>query len=244
MFRFFISLTILLLSVDISASDLAKEKRWADQIIDSLLDGEAIYLNDGRHEFLALDTLPESSGEQAVILLHGIGVHPDWPQVIHPLRVQLPESGWRTLSLQLPVLANEATGEDYQPLMRDVPARINAGIDYLQKDGVKRIVIVAHSLGAEMASYYLAKQKTPVAAYVGIGMGSRNTEYLKSINIPVLDIYGSKDLQSVLESVANRQQASKNNGGYKQLRIEQADHFFENRESELLEAVMRWLKRD
>ncbi len=42
------------------------------------------------------------------LLAHGIGIHPNWEQVIQPLRVALSEQGWNTLSIQMPVLANEA----------------------------------------------------------------------------------------------------------------------------------------
>ncbi|MGK0271361.1 MAG: hypothetical protein ACI88H_002019 [Cocleimonas sp.] len=75
------------------ASDLDKEKRWAEQISDSLLDGEAIKLNNGTHEFLAIETQADDASELGVIILHGIGIHPDWPAVIQPLRVDLAEAG-------------------------------------------------------------------------------------------------------------------------------------------------------
>ena len=32
-----------------------------------------------------------------VILVHGMGAHPDWPDVISPLRTRLTEIGWSTL---------------------------------------------------------------------------------------------------------------------------------------------------
>ena len=77
------------------ASDLAKEKRWADQVVDALLDGEAVYLNDGRADFLAIETeSTDAAQRKAVIVMHGTGVHPNWPTVVSPLRVGLTESGW------------------------------------------------------------------------------------------------------------------------------------------------------
>ena len=54
---YLIALGICAMCVQTSlASDLAKEKRWADQVVDALLDGEGVYLNDGRAEFLAIET--------------------------------------------------------------------------------------------------------------------------------------------------------------------------------------------
>jgi preprotein translocase subunit SecE len=72
----------------VNASDLEKEQRWADQVVESLLDGEAVFLNDGRANFLAIET-PSATGDsrKAAIQMHGTGVHPNWPTVVLPLRV-------------------------------------------------------------------------------------------------------------------------------------------------------------
>ncbi len=137
--------------------------------------------------------------------------YPDWPQVINPLRVGLPESGWRTRSLQLPVLPNDASAQDYQPLMKEVPGRIDAGIKYLKSNGSKKIIIVAHSMGAEMASYYLAQAKSSVVGYIGIGMGPGNSHYLEKTRVPILDLYGGQDLPAVLESAIDRENAARAN---------------------------------
>ncbi len=54
------------------ASDIAREKRWAEQIADAIFDGEAVSLKDGELEFLAIYT-PSSTSDiaDAAILLHG-----------------------------------------------------------------------------------------------------------------------------------------------------------------------------
>ena len=135
---FTLFLALLLSNTAVFASDLEKEKRWAEQISDSLFDGEAIELNDGTNDFLAIDTHAEEPKDVAVIVIHGIGIHPNWETVIKPLRVQLAAKGWNTLSLQMPILANDATNKDYEPLMKEVPARIDAGIRYLSKEGAKK----------------------------------------------------------------------------------------------------------
>ena len=228
-----------------NASDLEKEKRWAEQISDSLLDGEAIQLNNGIHDFLAIETQAEDAKDLGVIVLHGIGIHPDWPAVIQPLRVELAEAGWNTLSLQLPILKNEADGKDYEPLMSQVPARIDAGIRHLAKQGNKKIAIVAHSMGARMASYYLSKKKiyqeaqteTPIVAYISIGMGTDEKNYLGKVTIPVFDILGENDLPDVLASAPKRAISSSENKAYKQIEIARANHFFDDQDEALLKVV-------
>ena len=235
----------LIFSASVFSSDREKEKRWAEQIADSLLDGDAIYLNDGEAEFLAIDTRADKPKETGIILIHGIGIHPDWETVIRPLRVQLAGSGWNTLSLQMPILNNEATGEDYEPLMKEVPPRIDAGIRQLVKAGSKRVIIIAHSLGSQMANYYLANKKvyqeaqteTPIVAYIGIGMSSGNSIYLKKIKIPVLDLFGEMDLPSILASAPQRAKSAIHNKNYKQLIIPGASHFFEDQDDDLVKTV-------
>lgn len=227
------------------ASDRDKEKRWAEQITDSLLDGEAVYLSDGKADFLAIDTQADEPKDVAIIVIHGVGIHPDWSTIIQPLRVQLSEEGWSTLSLQMPILSNDASMEDYKPLIKEASPRIDAGIRYLAKAGAKKVVIIAHSLGSVMASHYLSekknyqedKSKMPIIAFIGIGMAAETAEYLKKIDLPILDLYGEKDLPAVLASVDLRMKAAGKNDKYKQLKVPNADHFFEGQDGDLLKAV-------
>ena len=107
--RWIAAAVALLLSMVAVASDVEKERRWADQIVDALIDGEAVWLRAGEHDFLGIYTEAEDAdSKHSAIILHGVGVHPDWQQVVYPLRARLPALGWRTLSLQMPVLPNDA----------------------------------------------------------------------------------------------------------------------------------------
>ncbi len=237
------------------ASDMDKEKRWEAQIVESLMVGEAVKLKAGATEFLGI--FAENTTEKATggaIILHGIGAHPAWPEVIQPLRTQLPDYGWATLSLQMPILANDAKAEDYVPLFAEVTPRIQAGIDYLKQKGIRNIVIVAHSMGSAMAAYYLSdKPDASVTAFVGIGMSQLkadpkmdNTLSLRKITLPVLDIYGSRDLPGVTGSAKARQTAANKaaNKHYIQLKIEGADHFFNNMDATLVKRVRGWLAKN
>jgi len=155
-------------------SDQAKEKRWEEQIVPSLMVGEAVNLRANGTEFLGL--YAPNTGEPSyggVILIHGTGAHPAWPQIIEPLRIALPEHGWSTLSLQMPILANDAKQQAYLPLMPEAPLRIQAGVDFLKGKGVNNIVLIAHSMGATMANMYLADKPDPaVHGYIAIGMSN------------------------------------------------------------------------
>lgn len=241
----------------VQATDSAKEKRWANQVTDFLLDGETKWLHANGKWFLSIYTPATTDNiKGAVILLHGRGAHPDWPQVIQPLRSQLPEKGWATLSLQMPVLANDANDKDYVPLFDEVPARIKAGLDFFSHRKINNIILIGHSLGANMATDYLARHRdTSIKAFVGIGMKAKpqpaeyrvldNVESLLKMNVPVLDIYGSRSSQPVLDSVDRRASVIFSAGHVqsRQIKLEGADHLFHGFENKLLKNISTWLNK-
>ena len=250
---FLVLLTIAIVTpLHATNSDVAKEKRWAEQVIDSLLDGDELWLDDGGgHEFLGILTEGDTSSGRAVILVHGIGVHPNWPDVIFPLREGLLEHGTTTLSIQMPILANDADEREYALLFPEVPGRFEAALDYLDDNGYKKVTIVGHSLGASMSNYYLSRNNPDeVTSLVIIGMGvggafPESGEALAKVGKPVLDLYGSKDLEHVLNSVTQRAASGKSRKDlqYLQVRVEGANHFFQGHEDALLRHVIEWLAK-
>ena len=147
--------------------------------------------------------------------MHGIGIHPNWPDVIMPLRSELPQYGWNTLSIQMPILPNDATYDDYAPLFAEVPARMQAAVDFFKKKKISPVVVIAHSLGTDMTATWLGnlpKGNKEIAGYITIGMSlSKNNPTkrkveaaLEKITIPMLDIYGSQDLEAVVKSAGTQ----------------------------------------
>ena len=61
---YFLSFCFFSLSC-VSAADLDREKRMADEIVDAILDGEAIFLKANDHEFLSIYTEASESSEAA-----------------------------------------------------------------------------------------------------------------------------------------------------------------------------------
>lgn len=246
---------VLLLPVPILATDVAREQRWIDQTVDAIFDGEAVFLQAESHRFLGIYTRAENSSKNSsnkgMIVLHGTGFHPDWEQVVQPVRVKLANRGWNTLSIQLPLLEKSAAYEDYVPLYPEVPPRLLAATNYLLEQGLDQIVVVAHSQGATMASYYLANYPNQISAFVAIGMSAQHrqasinsAESLKKITIPVLDIYGGRDFPTVLETASMRRNAAEHNEHYRQMVIGDAYHFFDNtdHERQLLLSIEDWLQ--
>lgn len=236
------------------SSDLIREKRMASEIVDAILDGEAVFIKTDGHEFLSIYTEADEP-EGVAIILHGRGFHPDWADAINPLRTGLVESGWSTLSVQMPVLEKQAKYYDYVPVFPEAIPRIDAAIEFVRERGSKKIVLIAHSCGAHMAMAWLeAQAKVKVSqkidAYVGIGMGA--TDYkqpmekafpLDKLDVPVLDVYADDDYPAVLKMAAERFRMIKAAGNEKssQVMVADSDHYYENRGEELTQVISQWL---
>ena len=156
------------------AADLEKEERIKEQIIDYILEGDPVSLQSINHKFLAIfNQADDEQAKGAVIIMHGRGHHPNWPEVVQPLRNGLVEFGWHTLSIQMPVLDNESTFYDYLHIIPEAFPRIEAAISFLNDKGISNIVLIAHSCSVHMSIPWLVEHPDKgVIAFIGIGMGS------------------------------------------------------------------------
>jgi len=251
----FLLFTFLLLPLNVFASDLAREKRMEDEIVDAILDGDPVFLNADNHDFLSIYTESELDDVKGtVIILHGRGFHPDWQDAINPLRVGLTEYGWNTLSLQMPVLEKQAKYYDYVPLFPTAIPRIEAAIRYAREqlpEGVAaKIVLAAHSCGAHMAMTWLDVDSVEsIDAYIGMGMGA--TDYkqpmrykfpLGKLTIPVLDVYAENDYPAVLKMADERWSLIKHNKRSRQVIVPGTDHYYVDHGAQLTEIVGEWLQ--
>ncbi len=245
-------LALLFLVSNIEASDLQREQRLMDQIVDAILDGDVEMLSAREHEFLTIYTEADDS-DIAVLVMHGRGFHPDWTDAINPLRVGLVEYGWNTLSIQLPVLKKTAKYYDYVSVFDEAIPRIEAAIDFLKQQGNKKIILIAHSCGAHMAMEYVnSKGEGNFDAFVGIGMGA--TDYkqpmlkpfpLDSMKKPVLDVYGEYDYPAVQRLAAIRAQQMMGEGHVlsKQIIVPGANHYFTDMGEPLVKEIGLWLEK-
>lgn len=222
--------------------DYAREKRWADEITPAVLVGDPVYLaRKSAHKFLAIHTQPPppAKARAGVIMVHGMGAHPDWG-LINPLRSQLAEQGYATLSVQMPVLAADAKAESYPALFPDASERLQAAVTFLREQGHRKIAIVSHSMGARMVNYYLSNGGA-VDAWVSVGISTGVYLQPETFKAPVLDIYGEKDFPVVLQNAAMRADAIKRVRSSGQVSVAAADHYFNGAETELVRQVKRFL---
>lgn len=238
--RYCLMLVLLLTAAFAQAADYAREQKWADEILPGVVVGDPVYLEQkNAHKFLTL--LTEAPGAKAaVIVVHGIGVHPDWG-LIGVLRSQLADHGYTTLSVQMPILANDASADSYPATFPEADERLQVAEQFLKAKGYKKILLVSHSMGSRMSHHYLsAHPDSAIAAWVAIGMGA-DVSYA-AMKMPVLDLYGENDLPVVLNSAAKRAASLKGKPGSRQQVVPHADHFFENRDAELIQAVQKYLQ--
>lgn len=239
--RFFTTLMLVFFSLSLQAADFSREKKWADEILPSILDGEPVWLDEADgHKFLGIFLPAAHHPRAAVILVHGIGVHPDWG-FISGMRQKLPEANFSTLSVQMPVLAADAKGEAYLPEFDRAAQRLAKSVDFLKAKGYQRIAIVSHSLGCRMSYRYLSG-KPDAAVKLWIPLSMPGDEDFSKLSLPILDVYGENDLPVVLKHVPIRAKALKH-AVSTQVQIAKADHFFEGQEEFLNKVVAKFIDR-
>ena len=224
----------------LAQADYAREKRWADEITPAIIVGDLVQLElkSGR-KFLAI-WAPNPKASAGVIVVHGRGVHPD-AGLINPLRSQLSEQGYATLSVQMPVLAAEVPGEQYPPLFPEAAERLKVAVAFLRGKGMKKVALVSHSMGSRMADYFLNHaDEARVDAWVAIGILGEYSDPA-TLKAPVLDLYGEHDFPTVLASAGSRAAALRQVRGSGQVQVAGANHFFSGMENELVRQVKLFL---
>lgn len=148
------------------------------------------------------------------LIVHDDGQHPDWPKLVHDMRMYLPETGWSSLAISVPprqaALVPERNLEVDEPtpgsaagneidanLQPEITRRLQEGLNELEARGLLNIVFIGVGSGAVHTTRFVADalEQNPDAGYglVLIGAHARDTEELMAllgqIDIPVLDVY-------------------------------------------------------
>lgn len=239
-----ISLLLAVSAPTFAAADYEREKRWDDEITPGIVVGDPVYLEQrNRHKFLGIYT-ESPQPKMGVVVVHGSGIHPDWG-MIGKLRQRLPDYGYTTLSIQMPVLAVDAKPEAYAAHFPEAVERLQLAVDYLKRKRYKRIALVSHSMGSRMSHAFMARNPPEVEAWVAMGMpaafGTGAAITYDGIKAPVLDLYGAHDLPQVLAGVAERKVSLQGNKQSKQVMVPDTDHFFADHEEAMIKQVKDFL---
>ena len=203
-FGYFFSITLIILfsiASSYAAPDYEREQRWANEVIPGLVVGEPIYIEQkNKHRFLGIWSESESKN-MAVIVAHGMGLHPDYGMISN-IRQTLSDNGYSTLSIQMPILAANASYAKYPALFPEAAERLQLATDYLKAKDFNNVVIVSHSNGSRMSRTYMVTNPANVSAWVALSLTQGDT--FKGIKAPVFDLYGDNDLSHVLDSAKQR----------------------------------------
>ena len=218
-------------------SDYAREKRWADEIVPSLVVGEPVWLEAPRTQRFLGIYAEAKNAKGAVVLAHGLGVHPDYG-VIGELRGRLRDMGYTTLSIQMPILAADAPAARYPVLFWEADARFAAALTFLRTKKYAKLVLLSHSMGSRMANHYVAAHpQVPLSGWISLSISSGEFAPLKRLKFPVYDVYAEKDLDVVVAGVEKRAASIKRTRGSSQTMVFGTDHYFAKKEKELASLI-------
>ena len=239
-------ITLLLLASNSAsaASDYAREQRWAEEVAPAIVVGDPVYLAQRNgHRFLGIYTIVPKA-KMGVVVVHGLGVNPDWG-LIAILRQRLPDFGYATLSVQMPVLAADAKADAYVSTFPEAVERLQLAVAFLKHQGYRRIAIASHSTGSQMARAYMATNPPEICAWAALGMSTASEDVgaYQGIKAPVLDLYAADDLPRVLADAAARKVSLAGNALSAQVMIANTDHFYARHEEDMVQAVSQFLDR-
>lgn len=157
----------------------------------------------------------------ATVIVHDLGMNPDWPGIVSPLRQGLPEVGWATLSISPSTLQGNKVPTDPEALLKEVNEGLGAALKFLGGKGYQNVALIGLGMGATAGAAYLANNPGHgVAAFIGINMGPSPANlpslapagYLEKIPLPMLDIYGERAAPAVRLDAPARALAAKKSG--------------------------------
>ncbi len=255
-------LAILLLAISTTqAANQAREHLVANELIERIGERQVVWLGKEGKPFLALKADYSSVRRRGgIILLHDLDGHPDWPEIISPLRNTLPEKGWPTLSVQLPLLSTEQdfTPANQQRILDEAKDRLIAAVEYFTNVGIYNIVLLGQGMGATAISHFLSgdlKQSHAIYIKAFIAIRFRTPEQLPEAyqpqsllrlktSFPILDIIADQESPEALEQAHLRKMVAKQsqNPNYRQERLFNANNNFRDAEGLLVSRINGWLK--
>ncbi|MDH5546361.1 MAG: alpha/beta hydrolase family protein [Gammaproteobacteria bacterium] len=192
------------------SSNLWEEQQIWQEIENSVPKSQIVKLDAGkRYPVLGLyiaSSLNEADG--GVLILHDFGHHPNWPRVSRPLREQLPDSGWHTLAIQMPIPDPMWNFDNPADVLKESVARIESAISFMQQRNIEPLAIIAHGQSAAVVTQYLAETpQHPFKALVAISLPHQEQsedwhnikKNLVNLQLPMLDIYAERDYTSVTD---------------------------------------------
>lgn len=246
-------LLLIFLAQTASAANLSREQRISEGLEAMISEGNPVWLEAESIRFLGIHRQTTAAKRMGgVILLHDNSTHADWHEVINPLRRYLTKRGWDTLSIQIPITDDPSNPTTVRALLASSLPRIQAAVDFHADQQVDALALIGHGMGARMAMNFISQPANKIGATVVIGASMSPDDdqdpvllAIKERDIPILDLYGSRDHADVIDSAPLRRAIAVRNGrtGYRLEEVAGADHFFSGIQEELSNRVAAWLRQ-
>ena len=249
----FLLLMSLIFWIEAGSTGVLREKEIADDLVRYADPAEVQWLGDGRYKFLSLYRETVSHNTQgAVVLIHDLGSNRDSLNIMKPFRDYLPEHGWTTLTMQMPILDSGAQRMEYYDRIPEARKRILAGVEFLGNQNIRNVVIIGYGFGAVFAIKFLENQNAPtVNALVIISLPATESKMPKSqlkgvlekIEIPIFDIDFNRGNVRRPDELKKRKRLMRNNKNYRQWLSIETDFGFHDSGMILAKRVYSWLMR-
>ena len=193
----------------------------------------------------------------AIVFFHDQGAQLESPGVITPLRHQLADYGWSTLTVSLdlastpqimmsPNLADDKTTTIDTTDLPPVPnsQRVEAAMAFLNAKSIDRIIFLGEGEGGKLALEMLASNTFPIAGLIMVGVSElERNDIFATLEIPILEVYGSRDNEGVERAVKRRKAEMKRNleSDYTIREVMGANHDYYGLEPMLVTTVRSWL---
>jgi pimeloyl-ACP methyl ester carboxylesterase len=245
-----ISMPIWLASGAILAMDIHQEHQIAEDIATRITPDEAVWLETPEIKFQGLYREAVSKDMRGgVILLHGRHSNQDAADLIHPLRHALPEHGWSSLSVAMP-LSEPDDLQSYGNLLPEAIARLQSGVAFLQQKNIGNIALVAHDTGAWVALSYLVRSsdRNVMAAVLidpppnrELDQAPISPDSLRTIRLPILEILSRRISVPIDDEVSRKRAVMKTNSSYRLLVVNEPDHGWQGIGDFLANRIHGWL---
>lgn len=165
-----------------------------------------------KREILALTSPSNTSDLQGgIIILADLHQNPDWPIIVHGLRTKLPNFGWETLSIQLPVPTINPSNNEMDQIYELIRQRLESSITHFKNKNISNIALIGVNQSANFALKFIAsknKETPDIQSLITIRAFDSDwltsSELVKNISINTLDIYPEHDSNMVLQSAQKR----------------------------------------
>lgn len=243
-------LILLLLSQLAHAQDALRESLAGSEMTQRHPD-TVVSLDAGSQKFAGVfvAAIPKDK-RGGVIMIHGDDAPPDSRDLLEPLRDKLPQKGWDTLAIQTALPEQAAATEQYLGLLPLAQARIDAAIQFLDQRQSTPIMLMGYGAGTLAVLRFAAeKQEAKLGGVVIVetpsdpALQAPLVADLAKIKSPLLDITSHRTNTLTTELNLNRKRAQKDNPGYRQIVLIDAERGYQELEEMLINRIHGWLSK-